>query len=128
MNPKYKQLSQETKQNALDEAFAMMTAPDLQDTTDRIRTWAIVRELDAADPFKQMLKLMEEVGEIAAALARGDMAAVKDGIGDVHVVQTILSMQLGTSIEECAGLAYDEIKDRKGKMVDGVFIKEEDLQ
>ncbi|WP_398290355.1 MazG-like family protein [Sporosarcina sp. NCCP-2716] len=100
----------------------------MQDTTDRIRTWAIVRELDAADPFKQMLKLMEEVGEIAAALARGDMAAVKDGIGDVHVVQTILSMQLGTSIEECAGLAYDEIKDRKGKMVDGVFIKEEDLQ
>lgn len=101
--------------------------PDLQDTTDRIRTWAITRGLDEADPNKQMLKLMEEVGEIAAALARGNTAEIKDGIGDAHVVLTILSMQLGTSIEECAGLAYEEIKDRKGRMVDGVFVKESDL-
>lgn len=99
----------------------------LQDLTEKIRTWAIVRGLDDADPHKQMLKLMEEVGEVAAALARGDMEAVKDGIGDVHVVQTILSMQLGTSIEECVGIAYDEIKDRTGRMVNGVFVKEEDL-
>ncbi|WP_251671576.1 MULTISPECIES: MazG-like family protein [unclassified Sporosarcina] len=104
-----------------------MNAPNLQDTTDRVRVWAITRGLDEADPLKQMLKLIEEVGEIAAALARGDMQAAKDGIGDVHVVQTILSMQLGTSIEECAGIAYNEIKDRKGKMVNGVFVKESDL-
>ncbi|WP_369825348.1 MazG-like family protein [Sporosarcina sp. P18a] len=99
----------------------------MQDTTDRIRTWAVMRGLDDADPVKQMLKLMEEVGEVAAALARGDMAAVKDGIGDVYVVQTILSMQLGTSVEECASIAYEEIKDRKGDMVNGVFVKESDL-
>lgn len=99
----------------------------LQELTDKIRTWAIYRGLDEADPNKQMLKLMEEVGEIAAALARGDIEAAKDGIGDVHVVQTILSMQLGTSIEECVGIAYDEIKDRKGKMINGVFVKEADL-
>nr|WP_233191608.1 MazG-like family protein [Sporosarcina sp. P18a] len=86
-----------------------------------------MRGLDDADPVKQMLKLMEEVGEVAAALARGDMAAVKDGIGDVYVVQTILSMQLGTSVEECASIAYEEIKDRKGDMVNGVFVKESDL-
>ncbi|PIC80526.1 hypothetical protein CSV75_01665 [Sporosarcina sp. P18a] len=100
---------------------------NIQDTTDRIRTWAVMRGLDDADPVKQMLKLMEEVGEVAAALARGDMAAVKDGIGDVYVVQTILSMQLGTSVEECASIAYEEIKDRKGDMVNGVFVKESDL-
>lgn len=99
----------------------------MQELTDKIRTWAIMRGLDDADPTKQMLKLFEEVGEIAAALARGDMDAVKDGIGDVEVVLTILSMQLGTSIEECTQLAYDEIKERKGKMLNGVFVKEADL-
>lgn len=99
----------------------------LQDLTDKIRTWAILRELDCADPTKQMLKLVEEIGEIAAALTRGNIDEVKDGIGDAHVVLTILSMQLGTSIEECAGIAYDEIKDRKGEMVNGVFVKESDL-
>ncbi|PIC88447.1 hypothetical protein CSV71_14920 [Sporosarcina sp. P21c] len=104
-----------------------MNAPNLQETVDKVRTWAIYRGLDEADPFKQMLKLMEEVGEIAAALARGDMDEAKDGIGDVQVVLTILSMQIGTSIEACSGIAYNEIKDRKGKMVNGVFVKEADL-
>nr|WP_144399762.1 MazG-like family protein [Bacillus sp. OxB-1] len=80
-----------------------------------------------ATPNNQMLKLMEEIGEIAAALARGNIDEAKDGIGDAHVVLTILSMQLGTSIEECAGIAYEEIKDRTGKMVNGVFVKAEDL-
>lgn len=100
----------------------------LQELTDKIRTWAIYRGLDEADPNKQMLKLMEEVGEIAASLARGDMDGVQDGIGDVQVVLTILSMQIGTSIETCVGLAYNEIKDRKGKMINGVFVKEADLE
>lgn len=99
----------------------------LQDLTEKIRTWAIVRGLDDADPHKQMLKLMEEVGEIAAALARGDMDAVKDGIGDANVVLTILAMQIDSSSEECTMIAWNEIKDRKGKMVNGVFVKESDL-
>ena len=33
----------------------------------------------------------------------------------------------GTNAESCLQIAYDAIKDRKGKMIDGVFIKEEDL-
>lgn len=99
----------------------------MQTLTNNIRNWAIYRGLDEADPNKQMLKLMEEVGEIAAGLARGNTDEVKDGIGDVQVVITILAAQLGTSIEECTQLAYDEIKERKGKMVNGVFVKEADL-
>lgn len=123
----YADLTHNDKQSALSDAFEMMNAPNLQETVDKVRTWAIYRGLDEADPFKQMLKLMEEVGEIAAALARGDMDEVKDGIGDVQVVLTILSMQIGTSVETCAGIAYNEIKDRKGKMINGVFVKEADL-
>jgi len=42
------------------------------------------------------------------------------------VVLTILSAQLGFPIEDAIAAAYDEIKDRKGRMVDGVFIKSGD--
>lgn len=95
--------------------------------TENIKQWATDRNLINAEPHKQMLKLMEEVGEIAAGLARGDVDEVKDGIGDVMVVITILAEQVGTSIEECTAIAWDEIKDRKGRLVDGVFVKESDL-
>jgi hypothetical protein len=29
-------------------------------------------------------------------------------------------------MKECLSVAYDDIKDRKGKMVDGIFVKEGD--
>lgn len=99
----------------------------MQDLTEKIRTWAIMRGLDEADPDKQMLKLMEEVGELSAALARSDEYEVVDAIGDIYVVLTILSMQVGYAIEGCVDGAYEEIKDRKGKMINGVFVKEADL-
>ena len=38
-----------------------------------------------------------------------------------------LSTALGYDFEECFELAYNEIKDRKGKWIDGTFVKEEDL-
>lgn len=40
---------------------------------------------------------------------------------------TILAYQLDTNLEECLQSAYNEIKDRRGKMVNGVFVKESDL-
>lgn len=40
---------------------------------------------------------------------------------------TVLAYRLGTNLEECLSAAYDVIKDRKGKMINGVFVKEEDL-
>ena len=38
-----------------------------------------------------------------------------------------LSTALGYDFEECFELAYQEIKDRKGRWIDGTFVKEEDL-
>jgi hypothetical protein len=61
-------------------------------------------------------------------MAKNNASQVYDSIGDMYVVMVILSMQLGVSVEECVSYAYDEIKDRRGKMVDGVFIKEADLK
>jgi len=98
--------------------------PGIEQLTVNIRAWARARGIDKADPSRQFLKVAEEFGEIAAALARGKDEELKDVIGDTFVTLVILAAQCGTSIEECAYLAYEEIKGRKGKMVDGVFIKE----
>jgi NTP pyrophosphatase (non-canonical NTP hydrolase) len=100
----------------------------MQDLTELIRQWATDRNLNTADPNKQILKLGEEFGELCQGMAKNNASQVYDSIGDMFVVMVILSMQLGVSIEECISYAYDEIKDRKGKMVDGVFIKEADLK
>jgi|SRR5690625_666938 len=98
------------------------------DLTDKIENWARERNLHTASPDKQMLKLFEEVGELAEGMAKGDDDLITDAIGDVYVVLTILSMQLGLSVEECINHAYNEIKDRKGQVINGVFVKEEDLK
>lgn len=95
--------------------------------TELIREWAVDRNLHTADPTKQALKLGEEFGELFEGMAKGNDALIKDAIGDMYVVMTILSQQMGFTIEECIGIAYDEIKDRKGRMIDGVFVKEDDL-
>lgn len=96
--------------------------------TEKIRRWFKDRNLDTADPKRQMLKLIEEAGELAEGLAKDRPDQVKDSIGDIYVVLTGLALQLGLDIEDCIELAYNEIKNRKGKMVDGVFVKEEDLE
>ena len=101
---------------------------NLNKLTEKIWEWAAERNLDEAEPEKQMLKLIEEVGELAEGLAKGNNDQVVDSIGDVYVVLTILSMQLNLDIRHCINDAYKEIADRKGKMVNGVFVKEEDLQ
>jgi NTP pyrophosphatase (non-canonical NTP hydrolase) len=92
-------------------------------TTSLIKQWAIDRGLDKADANRQMLKLVEEVGELAAAMARNNRDNEVDAIGDIYVVLTILSMQLGYDVETCIQKAYDVIKLRTGRMVNGVFIK-----
>ena len=92
-----------------------------------VEEWSHDKGLDKADSSKQFLKVVEETGEVASALARGQMEELKDGIGDVIVTLIILAQQQGLTVEECLGHAYDEIKNREGKMVNGVFVKKEDL-
>ena len=95
---------------------------------DDILNWAADRNLvSGSTPDKQFLKLVEEVGEIAHGLARDNRKEIIDSIGDVVVVLTILAAQHGMHIEDCIEYAWEEIKDRKGKMIDGVFVKEADL-
>ena len=91
-----------------------------------IQNWAWDRNLiDGSTHNAQMLKLMEEVGELAGGVCKDKADVIKDSIGDVFVVLTIIAAQMGWSIEECVQAAYAEIKDRKGRMIQGVFVKEE---
>lgn len=99
----------------------------MNELTNDIRKWAIDRELESADPYKQMLKLGEEFGELCQGMAKSRMDEVIDAIGDMYVVLTILSMQLDVDIQFCVQKAYNEIANRKGRMVNGVFVKESDL-
>ena len=95
---------------------------------NQIRQWASDRNLIMGGSKQaQMLKGMEEFGEIAAAVARDNTGDVKDGIGDMVVVLTILAAQHDLAIEDCIEAAWHEIKDRKGVMRNGIFIKEADL-
>ena len=89
--------------------------------------WAKEKRLDKAEPEKQMLKVIEEVGEVGAALARNIENDLRDGIGDVVVTLIILAMQKNMDLYECLNQAYSEIKNRQGEMVNGVFVKEADL-
>jgi NTP pyrophosphatase (non-canonical NTP hydrolase) len=95
---------------------------------NNVKQWAnqkglLVKENSA----KQMLKVTEEIGEVAAAIARDDLDKLRDGIGDGFVTLIILAHQNGLTPQECLQTAWNEIKDRMGMVVAGVFIKETDL-
>ncbi len=94
--------------------------------------WVQDKNLQTQNPKIQLCKTIEELGELARGLNKNDVSLIKDSVGDVQVTLICLCEQLkdkGINVDyvECLGLAYEEIKDRKGKLVDGVFVKESDL-
>jgi NTP pyrophosphatase (non-canonical NTP hydrolase) len=91
----------------------------------KVIEWANERGLiKEENATKQFIKLTEEVGELASALLKKDPYETIDAIGDINIVLIILCEQLGLNMSECVNSAYNEIKERKGKLVDGTFIKE----
>lgn len=95
-------------------------------TEDSVINWAYERGILAkATPKDQMLKLMEEVGELAKAVNTEDINEIKDAIGDIQVVLIILANMYDTSSTYCLEKAYDVISKRTGTMVNGVFVKDE---
>lgn len=102
-----------------------MTTDELVGAVER---WAADRQIIAhSTPQAQALKLVSEVGELADAIAKNDEVGVIDAVGDCTVVLVILAKQIGLNLNVCLGAAYNEIKDRKGRMSEGgVFVKEGD--
>jgi len=92
---------------------------------DLVLKWADERGLlKPENAPRQMLKLIEEVGELAGAMAKNKQGDIVDAIGDIQVVLIILSKQLGYDYEQCLVDAYNVIKERKGKLINGVFVKD----
>jgi len=93
----------------------------------RIREWARERGIfKEGDTKTQYIKLQEECGELAQALLKDKQEDVIDSIGDIVVVLTNLAYLRGVDIELCIEAAYNEIKNRKGKMINNTFVKNEE--
>ncbi len=86
--------------------------------------WADDRGLfDEPNPLAQCVKLYEEVWELEDAIARGQQEETKDAIGDCMVVLTIIAEMMDMDLPKCWDHALSVIKDRKGKVKDGIFYK-----
>lgn len=92
---------------------------------DSVLQWAAEKGILAkATPASQFEKTVEEIGELARGLIEDDQAKVADAIGDVAVTLIILAELRGLTFDDCLAGAYATIANRKGSMVNGVFVKE----
>ena len=105
---------------------------NLQNEFQPIRDWAQERGIaDKGDLKTQALKLVEEAGELAKAILNDDKFETVDAIGDCTVVLTNLATlaakkfnDQSITIENCVNTAYSVIAKRKGRMIDGTFVKD----
>lgn len=94
----------------------------------KINEWAISHGLDKGNPKIEWMKVTEEVGEIRDVFLKPNdfddpEMALKDAIGDSIVTLVVLCLQLGYDVEECLKIAYNNIKDRQGVIIDDNFVK-----
>ena len=95
----------------------------MQELIGKVNTWFEDRNLIEGSTDKdQVLKLMQELGELSDHACKGE--DIRDDLGDMLVVMLNIMKRNNFTMEECLQIAYNDIKDRKGKMVDGIFVKE----
>ena len=98
-------------------------SPKMDHLVAQVSKWHHDRNLiDGANDKDQYMKLIQECGELSDNICK--QKDIKDDIGDILVVLINICVRNNITLEECLAVAYNDIKDRKGKMVDGVFIKE----
>lgn len=91
-----------------------------------ITQWHKDRNLiDGSDDKTQFAKLIQEAGELSDNICKE--RDISDDIGDMMVVLINIAERNELTLTQCLQKAYDDIKDRKGMMIDGVFVKEEDV-
>ena len=102
--------------------------------------WANDRNIiQGSTAIKQLEKTAAEVIELAIEIGKEEvyveqrcltqeqMTKTASELGDVLVTLIVISEQLGFSLEDCLQTAYEKIKDRKGEMRGGKWVKESDL-
>lgn len=90
-----------------------------------VEQWFVDRGLDKRDGSGQLEKLQEEVDELKQAYIEVNRKEEIDAVGDILVVLIGYCLQRGLDIEQCLEVAYNVIKNRTGKVVNGVFVKDE---
>lgn len=92
--------------------------------------WGVDRNLvgktGETTKLAQYRKTHEETGELLEAIEHENKDLAKDAIGDVYVTLVLQAELWGLSMHECIEHAWHEIKDRKGKLINGVFVKQGD--
>lgn len=113
---------------------------------DKVLSWADDKDLlHEKNAEKQFMKFIEEVFEFHSEfeyLCRISIFKepepnyeriytidyMKLEMGDIFVTLIILCEQIGIDPVECLSMAYEKISKRKGKTINGTFVKEEDLE
>lgn len=99
----------------------------MEQIINNVVEWHYDRNLiEGSDDKTQFAKLIQECGELSDNICKGK--PIYDDIGDIIVVLINIAERNGITIEQCLECAWEDIKDRKGRMVDGVFVKEADDQ
>ena len=97
---------------------------ELKELIEKTNKWFEDRNLIQGSTDKdQILKLMQELGELSDHACKGE--DIRDDLGDMLVVMLNIMKRNNFTIEEGLEMAYNDIKDRKGRMVDGIFVKEQ---
>jgi len=91
-----------------------------------VRQWHEDRNLiDGSTDKDQVLKLIQEIGELSDSVCK--QKDIRDDLGDILVILINILTRNDLTLQDCLSVAWDDIKDRKGKMIDGIFVKEADL-
>jgi len=94
---------------------------------NRVLKWSNDRNIiGGSSLLAQYAKCQSEMGELADAILKGSKDEFEDAMGDAIVVLINLCAIANTSVGTCLDKAWDQIKDRKGVMFQGAFIKESD--
>lgn len=116
-----------------DELVEMAFEPTIKE--DSLQIWPLVQNIKewhydrnlikGSSDKDQVLKLMQEVGELSDSICKGNSPI--DDIGDIIIVLVNIAERNQLTLRQCIEHAWGDIKDRKGKMVDGIFVKEDDI-
>jgi len=91
---------------------------------EKVLQWASDKMLLSRDNvLKQFAKFISEAGELGDAIIKHENDEIIDAIGDVQVTLIILCDQLDLNYDECLESAYNVIRNRQGKTLNGTFIK-----
>jgi NTP pyrophosphatase (non-canonical NTP hydrolase) len=94
------------------------TQEELNETKEALEKLASLTNQEILDD----VLLSDDFGNIS--LEEDALAEAKDGIGDMLVTIILLAKMVNMDSVDCLEAAYDIIKKRTGKMVDGQFVKD----